>query len=521
MYLLIASIILCLSNFLHFSYCLDAPSHPNILYLMSDDMRPQLGCYGQSFMRTPNLDALSSTALHFDFAYTNFAYCAPSRNSFMSGRRPERTKALNFLTTFRKMDGANWTAMPQFFKKNGYFTSSAGKIYHDGMDDKPSWTYPSNQTQWIGCGKGDLRFPNGNYCGVTENSTTQYTDEDLALTEGLKRMDLAVASGKPWWVSIGFHRPHTNYRVPKGFYGPDIYPNDSPDMVFPPKFPGAPEGAPFMSGNWDSGDINDPAHGCPTCIVPDVRSIEYRRWYYAAVTWVDHNIGVVLGHLQDLGVENNTIVVFHSDHGYQLGELNEWSKKTNTELATHVPLLIRVPWKEASQGVRTTVKAELVDMYKTLAELTGLGPVENGVQGTSLAPVFDSPINLSPKFANKIAYSQIGRCSCGFVKKYNVTECDANACCDVPLAQFNYMGYTMRTTDYRFTAWVPFDKTTLKVDWSRLTNDGALELFNLTSDTGRSFDYPGYSHNLVNNPAYQELKKKYLEDLKDAVQSWY
>ena len=176
----------------------------------------------------------------------------------------------------------------------------------------------------MGCSEGDVIDANHNYCGITNTSTNQLTDEDLALEEGLRRMSLAVASGRPWWVSIGVHRPHTVYRVPPGFYGPEVYPT-SGDAVLPPQYPRPPVNAPFMSGNWEGGDINDAAHGCPDCIVPANRSVEYRRWYYAAVTWADHSLGRALQHLQDMGpaVVANTIVVFHSDHGYQLGELNE------------------------------------------------------------------------------------------------------------------------------------------------------------------------------------------------------
>jgi hypothetical protein len=271
---------------------------PNILHLVSDDMRPNLGCYGHEFMKTPNIDKLAATGLLFDFAYTNFAYCAPSRNSFMSGRRPDRTRALNFRTTFRQCrgstapgcgPGAHWVTMPEFFRINGYFTSSAGKVFHDGMDDPPSWSYPSNQTKWMGCSRGDVRDPLGNYCGVTAASENQLTDEDLSLAEGLKRMKLGQASGLPWWVSIGNHRPHTHFRVPQGFHGTELYPNGTGDVVAPPKHPMPAQDVPWMSGNWQGGDIDDPAHnigqntpsrvnGCPTCIIPDNRTIEYRRW---------------------------------------------------------------------------------------------------------------------------------------------------------------------------------------------------------------------------------------------------
>ncbi|EGD76787.1 iduronate sulfatase [Salpingoeca rosetta] len=488
---------------------------PNILHLVADDMRPQLGAYGHEYMITPNIDALAQRSLLFDFAYTQFAYCAPSRNSFMSGRRPDRTRALNFLTTFREAPGGkNWTAMPQFFKKQGYFTSAAGKVYHDGMDDPPSWSYPSNQTKWIECQPGDIHDPHFNYCGVTKDSLIQYTDEDLALTEGLKRMELAHQSGKPWWVSIGVHRPHTPYRVPAGFYGSELYPFD----VAPPKHRYPPQNVPYMAGNWADGDINDPAHGCPSCVVPDERSVEYRKWYYAAVTWTDHSLGRAIRKLEELGVENNTIIVFHSDHGYQLGELNEWSKKTDTELAVHVPFMVRVPWKQNSIGKRTKVRAELVDLYRTLADLAGLGDhVEDGVQGTSLAGAFDDPDAPPHKLQTKLAYSQIGRCACALFPKYNVTQCDANACAHVPLPAFDFMGYTMRTGDYRFTAWVPFDNTTMRVDWNRTA---AYELYDLTADTGRDFDFDGFSVNLANNASYATLVGNFSQQLQHAVNTW-
>ena len=283
------------------------PAHPNVLYLMADDMRPQLGCYGHSMMKTPHLDKLAAGGLVFETAYTQFAYCAPSRNSFMSGRRPERTRALNFDSDFRQNHGASWVTMPQHFLNHGYFTSAAGKLYHDGMDDPASWSFPSNQTAWIQCGKGDHWDEFGNYCGITNASHTPYTDEDLALAEGLKRLDAAHASGKPWWVGIGVHRPHHSSRVPDGWWGPQLYPGH----VDPPKHPLAPDGAPFMSGNWLAGDYIDPAHGCPNCSVPASRAVEYRRWYYAATSYADHMLGRALDKLEALGVAERTITVFH------------------------------------------------------------------------------------------------------------------------------------------------------------------------------------------------------------------
>ena len=191
----------------------------NVLHLMADDMRPQLGAYGQGMMRTPNLDALAKSGLVFDTAYTQFAYCAPSRNSFMTGRRPERTRCLNFINDFRELH-PNWVSMPQFFKNAGYFTSAAGKLYHDGMDDPASWSFPSNQTKWYTNVTGDVCDAYGNYCAVTTASDVPFTDEDLVLGEGLKRMRAAHASGKPWWVGGGCAQATLALAPARGLSGP-------------------------------------------------------------------------------------------------------------------------------------------------------------------------------------------------------------------------------------------------------------------------------------------------------------
>ena len=294
-----------------------ARAPPNVLHLVADDMRPQLGAYGQSRMITPHLDALAAESLVFSSAYTQFAYCAPSRNSFMTGRRPERTRCLNFLTDFRKEHGDSWTSMPQFFKNAGYFTSAAGKLFHDGMDDPLSWSYASNQTGWWGFPvvKGDACDPYGNYCAITNASAIPWTDEDIVLKEGLARMRLANASGRPWWVGIGVHRPHWPSRLPPGWTGPEVYPGD----VAPPKWPRGIALAPYMSGAYQDGDYKNPALGCPNCSAPTPDAVEYRRWYYAAVSYADHMLGQAIALLDELGpaVRDNTIVVFHSDHGYQ------------------------------------------------------------------------------------------------------------------------------------------------------------------------------------------------------------
>eukprot|EP00039_Didymoeca_costata_P011426 m.160533 g.160533 ORF g.160533 m.160533 type:complete len:713 (+) comp15169_c0_seq2:37-2175(+) len=552
---------------------------PNILYLVADDMRQQLNTYGHGYMKTPHLDKLASQGVQFDFAYTQFAYCAPSRNSFMSGRRPDRTLALNFLTTFRERPGGeNWTAMPQFFKNQGWFTSSAGKIYHDGMDDDQSWTFPSHNTAWIGCQPGDTAdgkpLPGNqtdfnsmfyDYCTVTENSTVKLTNENISIELGLFRMKMAVASSKPWWVSIGVHRPHAPYRGGPGFDARDLYPN-----VSLPLFPHPPANSPYMAGNWIGNDQHDAGVGSPNTTISPDGTRSRRQYYYAAVTWTDFMLGQALAELESYGanVSGNTITVFHADHGYQLGELNEWSKKTNTELATRVPLIIRVPWLQSSAGKRTKVYAELVDIYRTLADLAGLlNKVEDSVQGMSLKDALVSPESLPPTLRNKTAFSQIARCLCGqytcrnpikdttHCKPLNQSwypgkqgcfpyegspntslctdkgrdgcvmgcgwsgyECGGNACSSVPQNEFDYMGYSMRVNTWRFTAWVSWDKSKNLSNWN---NDIQYELYDLSGDNGQDYDYSGYSRNLAyDSPQHKAIVSELREQLYNEWKTW-
>jgi hypothetical protein len=243
---------------------------------------------------------------------------------------------------------------------------------------------------------------------------------------------------------------------------------------------------------------------------------------------------------------------FCATTGWQLGELNEWSKKTNTELATHIPLIIRVPWKTAAVGVRTTVKIELVDMYKTLADLAGLdmSTVQPSVQGLSLAPVFDAPTSPPQPFAEKRAFSQIGRCNCGMYKTRQgpTPECGGNACCLIPITcppgadpetcdkdtnsshwdmsatgTYDYMGYTMRTNDARLTIWLQMDDDTARPIWPAGGLDDMgdrIELYDLHGDDGRDFDYDGYSLNVANMPQNKEKVAALWAELKVEVPKW-
>lgn len=237
-------------------------------------------------------------------------------------------------------------------------------------------------------------------------------------------------------------------------------------------------------------------------------------------------LGKALTKLESVpSVAARTITVFHADHGYQLGELNEWSKKTNTELSARVPMILRVPWKSGAIGQRSSVAIELVDMYRTLAALAGLdqvAPLQTDIQGMSIAPLFDSPKDPPAALANKVAYSQIGSCACREYTSHGWKgpECGAGRCIATPVALFDFMGYSMRTPEWRFTAWVPMGANSSRVDWSKRVYH---ELYDVDGDGmgGKplDFDWDGYAVNVAAH--HPELVKRMHAELKSAVDSWY
>ena len=239
-------------------------------------------------------------------------------------------------------------------------------------------------------------------------------------------------------------------------------------------------------------------------------------------------LGQALDLLDTFGpaVRDNTIVVFHSDHGYQLGELNEWSKKTTTELATRVPLMVRAPWKTASVGARTGVRAELVDLYRTLVDLAELdaSTLQADIQGESLAPLFDAPAAPPPSLSSKSGFSQIGSCACRVygpkgANNWTGMECDAGRCVRTNVSDFDFMGYSMISPDgWRGTLWAPMNNVTERVDFSKPTY---FELYNQSGDTGADFDYDAYFYNVAQDAVNADRVAAMRTSIINAVESWY
>ena len=462
-------------GFLSLGLCISiCAGYKNVLYIVADDLRPQLSPYGQSEMVTPNLAKLANQSLLFERAYCQQSVCAPSRNSFLTGRRPDTTKAWNLLDDFREPGiGLNWTSMPQYFKKHGYFTSGAGKIFHKKLpphNDPPSWS-DLHEFPWY---YGDcLHCPDKRiWCALPGHN---FFCDSESTSNVIERLNYAAKNkSRPFFIAFGIHKPHLTWRFPEEFI--KYYSNESSISVA--KDRSIPVGMPYIAF-YDSlrphkySELYGYRHNITEPYPVEVQRV-LRQGYYAATTYMDSLVGQVLDELDRLGFSNDTIVAFHGDHGYQLGEHNEWTKHTNFEVATRVPFMIRVPWRLASAGKRTSSLVELVDIFPTLAELAGLPPCEENLDGKSLVPLFDNQTQV----VKTAALSQYPRCG-------EYEQGHPGLCLFTPRNKFDYMGYSMRTDQYRYTEWVRWNGSELKPEWNDLVGR---ELYDHRNDKENDFD---------------------------------
>jgi arylsulfatase A-like enzyme len=392
----------------------------NVLFLMSDDMRVELGCYGSMFhAQTPNLDALAKSGVRFDRNYCQFPLCNPSRASLLTGRNPTRTSVLGNRTDFR-VAHPDWTTLPQLFKDNGYVTVRAGKIYHGGIDDAKSWSATSDNggpTDKVGLTDAasspadektvrasettveipheQIAMPDGIMPPLpADTANASYSDRIIVLSgNGEGRGDYNTADhtianlrkykDQPFFIACGFVKPHSPPTAPQKFF--DLY--DVNDIKLTPDFaawPTVPPGFPSAAIRKRNADLFI-GRGASEAAAKEVI-----RAYLASISWVDWNIGRVLNELDQLGLRDNTIVVFAVDHGYQLGEKGKWSKAGSLfEMGTRVPLMISVPGAKGN-GQSCTRIVESLDIYPTLVELCGL-PGQNEIEGESLVPLINKP----------------------------------------------------------------------------------------------------------------------------------
>ncbi len=410
-----------------------ATTRPNVLFIAVDDLRTQLGCYGADFMRTPNIDALAASGMRFDRAYCQQATCSPSRISLLTGRRPDTTRIYDLNTHLRKTM-PDVVTLPEHFKQQGYHTQAFGKIYHVGLDDPQSWSVggapaardaaaapTTNPAAPAAAKKAKNKGPGRASWRIIPAAEEARAPEKLLLDSaiGALRGFRTTAPGKPFFLAVGFHKPHLPFEAPQRFY--DLYPLDRVPLAANPFLP---KNSPPFATTDDSGEVRT-YRDIPSKDqgpIDEQKARELIRGYFACVSYVDTLIGELRRELSRLDYEQNTIVVLWGDHGWHLGEHAQWGKHTNFEVAARVPLLLSFPG-QTTRGSATDRIAELVDLYPTLCELAGL-PRPAGLEGDSLVPVLRDP--RAPW--DNVAITQWPR---------------------------PHMGYSMRTDRYRYTEWVP------------------------------------------------------------------
>ena len=421
-----------------------AARRPNVLMIVVDDLRDDIGCFGNSVAKTPNIDRLAARGVIFDRAYCQQAVCSPSRSSLLTGQRPDVTRVWDLKTHFRSAI-PDCVTLPQCFKEAGYHTAALNKIYHRGFEDGRSWSephwYPIGKTvdtdpaDWtkqvvkkFGAGVkeyADGIVENGNGKGPAFEVSTKSDDElpdGFTAAEAVRRLAAYKREGTPFFLAVGFLKPHLPFVAPKKYW--DLH---DPDAIPVPKIDHLPEGAPAFAGH-DNGELHQ-YDGIPggNPIPADVAR-RLRHGYYACVSYTDAQIGRLLDALDREGLTDETVIVLWGDHGWQLGDHGLWQKHTNFERATRTPLVVAAPGI-GSAGRTCSAPVEFVDVYPTLADACGL-QIPKGLAGTSLVPLLRDPAaSVKP-----VAVSQYPR--------------KAGDGADTAV-----MGYSVRDARFRLTVW--------------------------------------------------------------------
>jgi arylsulfatase A-like enzyme len=419
----------------------------NVLFLVADDLNCDLHCYGHDELRTPNIDALAARGVRFERAYCQFPLCSPSRSSFLTGRRPNETQILTNAGAGRTPAAydahphfrdviPDTVTLPQLFRNSGYFVARVGKLYHygvpgqigtPGLDDPPSWAFAVNPA---GRDKAEenqvFSLSPGSYGGTLSWHAAEGTDGEQ--TDGLSATAaislLRQHKDEPFFLAVGFYRPHTPYVSPRPYF--DLYPASGIELPALSDDDRSRTPAPaYQSAKKDQEGMSD-----------DLRR-EAIQAYHASISFMDAQVGRVVEALDQLGLTQNTVIVMTSDHGYHMADHGLWQKMSLFENSARVPLIIVAP-DAAGNGTSSPALAELVDLYPTLADLCGLA-VPDYLDGVSLRPVLQDP-RASVKDA---AFTQVRRGE-------------------------NKHGYSIRTDRFRFTMW----------------NDGddGVQLFDMESD---------------------------------------
>lgn len=465
----------------------------NVLFIAVDDLKPNLGCYGDPLAKSPNIDRLAAKGTMFSRAYCQQAVCSPSRTSLLTGLRPDTTRVYDLVVHFRTTI-PDVVTLPEQFKKHGYHTQGLSKIYHGSLDDAQSWSVPhwAPRTKGYGTAEG-LAVMNRLYDEASE--TDKAAKPVKAKKAGKKAKSAAskvrglpweaadvpdnyFADGatadkaievlreikdKPFFLAVGFLRPHLPFVAPKKYW--DLY--DPSQFKFADYRTAPKDCPPLAMSSW--GELRA-YYGMPKegPLSPE-QERKMLHGYYAAMSYTDTMIGRVIGELERLGLRENTIIILWGDHGWHLGDHGLWCKHTNFEQATHAPLIISVPGQKTA-GKKCDALVEFVDIAPSLMDLCGV-PLTENLEGTSFKPLIEDP----SRPWKKAAFSQYPRGGQGQ----------------------QWMGHSMRTERYRFTEWLARDQQGREI-----------ELYDYEKD-------PEETANLAVRPENAELVKQMTQMLHD------
>jgi len=463
---------------------------PNILFIAIDDLRPELGCYGSPIAKSPHIDRLAAEGLKFNRAYCQQAICSPSRASLMTGARPDTIGVIENTAYFRDLN-PDIVTLPQHLVANGYETVYCGKIYHAKMTDNerswsrvPAWmscrykrpklpgsyALPENQQTWLENKQAMLaKYGASGSGGLVHGPAYEAADvEDHVYGDGFNTQ-LAIATlqdhlrhkpDQPLFLALGLVKPHLDFIAPKKYW--DLYDRS---LIKTATQTSPPEGG-AATGLHASFELRT-RHGIPKSgPIGEELARTLLHGYYACVSYVDAQVGLMLKALEDAGIRDSTIVIVWGDHGWHLGDMGIWGKATNYEIATRVPMVIWTPDMK-QRGATTDALVELVDIYPTLCELTGVA-LPAHLEGHSFAPLLNEP----QQIWKKAAFSQFPNpalrewaanpLSPGMRQTFFgplIRDVESRIMrqqgdrWDRDLFENHLMGYTMRTDRYRLVLW--------------------------------------------------------------------
>jgi len=450
------------------------PSKPNILFIAIDDLKPILACYGDNLIKTPNIDRLAKRGTIFMQNYCQQAVCGPTRASIMTGMRPDYTGVWDLKTRMRDVN-PDILSLPQYLMSQGYSTQGIGKVYDqrcvDSDLDGPSWSVPyyknSNKYFSLETGRPESAYQlpetkelfrkyrtEGQAMGLDGNELNDYIAKfikpsvecadvpDNAYNDGANALNARdilaqlAKSDKPFFFAVGFSKPHLPFVAPRKYW--DMYSRaEMPVAEFQEQAFNSPgmayHHAAELYAYSDIPPISSFTDQKVGIDLPLEKQQELIHGYYAATSYTDAQIGILLNTLDSLGLADNTIIVLWGDHGWHLGDHNLWCKHTNFEQATHAPLIVSAPWIKPS---KTNSPTEFIDIFPTLCELASV-EIPSHLDGKSLVPVMKNPkatvkdysVSQYPRTQDKLDAERLG------------------------WSDGQYMGYSIRTRQYRYTIW--------------------------------------------------------------------